>query len=189
MTKKTGQQKQNISPAFKKDFPDHAKRAEDMGVSVRLSSGSRRGQSRAYWIEGNYQVTGFLTRVLKDKTVVPWTDADSNRYIGEVLDKIEAGRRTALMQTIPERFEAVMVDAMKAWPPIGMIGTHAPHTGDSVAFCDWHSSGRCICVVTLRDIGRFETEFVTKDQAESAILIAYEAWLRRYAANVRGGAE
>jgi len=78
-----------------------------------------------------------------------------------------------------------MVGALNAWPPIGMIGTHAPHTGDSVAFCDWRRSGRCICVVTLRDIGMFETQYVTRDQAPSAIRIAYDAWLRRYADGVR----
>lgn len=178
---------QKISRSFRLAFPHHAKRAEDAAVSVHLSPDSRRGRPRAYWIDGQYQVTGFITRVLDDGTIAPWTVEDSDRYIGEVLDKIESGRHAALMQTIPERFEAVMADAMKAWPPIGMIGTHAPHAWDSVAFCDWRQSGRCICVVTLRGIGGFETEYVAKNQALSAIRIAYDAWLRQYAENVRGG--
>lgn len=182
----TGATKNKISPAFIKDYPHHADRARAMGIPVHLSPGSRGSRARAYWLDGQYQVTGFLTRVLTDKTAVPWTTEDSDRYIGEILDKIEAGRRAADLQTIPERFNAVMDGAMKAWPPIGMIGTHAPHTGDSVTFCDWHRSGQCICHVRLRGIGEFETEYVTREYAESAILIAYEAWLRRYAASARG---
>lgn len=117
---------QQISRAFRQDFPEFAARAEALGVRISLSQGKRKGHARVYWLDGYRQLTGYTTK--QDGS--PFRHEDAARNIDKVLTEIEEDRRAVAAMTVPERFSRVMAEFRKMVPQSRMIGEVRMPNGD-----------------------------------------------------------
>lgn len=107
-----------ICRSFRQDFPQFVDRAKALGVRISLSPGPRRGNPRAFWMDGDWQMTGYLTK--KDGS--PFTDADASENIDRLLRQVEEDRKAISSMTVAERFARVMADMRQIEPQYRMIG-------------------------------------------------------------------
>ena len=123
MVKKT---KDQISRAFRHDFPQFVDRAQALGVRINLSPGKRNGRPRAFWLDGEWQLTGYLTKADGGR----FTDADAVENIDNVLRQIENDRKVIEGMTVAERFARVMDKMRQIEPQYRQIGCVRIPCGD-----------------------------------------------------------
>ena len=127
--------KETISRSFRLAYPDHAEFAKANSIKV-WSSGLG---GKAFWAEGDYQLTGFTT-MIRDGVPHPATQADIERRIGEILASIVEGRAKNETMTPRERFGRAVAGLATITPRYGMISSWGDPGGDTAAACGWRGT-------------------------------------------------
>jgi hypothetical protein len=128
----SARKKETISRSFKLAYPEHAAFAK--ANNIRIGN-----HGRAFWAEGDYQLTGFTTMV---RSGVPYsaTQADVERRISEILTAIVDGRAKNATMTPRERFARAVAGLATITPRYGMISSWGDPGGDSAAACGWRGA-------------------------------------------------
>lgn len=124
--RKSAKPRPQMSPAFKRDFPEFVERAEALGVRIQPSPSRRRGKPAVYWLDGYRQLTGYDTNA--DRSL--FTHEDAVRHIDKVLTEIEEGRAEIATMTVESRFQRVIAEFRKMPPQYRMIGEVRLPSGD-----------------------------------------------------------
>lgn len=107
-----------ICRSFRQDFPQFVAKAEELGLSISLGEGRRRGRSRAFWLDGYKQLTGYTIK----SDGRPFQREDEEENIARVLDDIEADRKVMATLSIEERFGRLIAELRQIEPRYRMIG-------------------------------------------------------------------
>ena len=137
-----------ISPAFRKQFPDMAKRAEEAGITIQAAPGKRVNGMAVFFAEGNYQLTGY-TRHADGRDV---TLADTRKTIGNTIERIIEGRAKVAGLTVEQRFERCLDRLMVLKPRVNWVVSDHDFSGDEALLAS-SFGGKFTGQIHLRGVG------------------------------------
>lgn len=167
----SNRKKETVSRAFAKAWPEFAEMAKQHDILIAYSG-------KAFWADGNYQLTGFTTII---KAGVPHvvTQADVEERIRMILGEIIEGRAKNAVMTPRERFGRAVAGLATLRPRAGMISSWGDPGGDTAAACGWRGMPDDFRV-TLAGIGEVaRADAPSIGHAIPLLWDAFEAWEAR----------
>lgn len=167
----SARKKETISRAFRLAYPEHAATAKANDIRI-WSSG------KAFWAEGDYQLTGFTTIISNGVPRVA-TQADVEERIAMILSEIVTGRAKNATMTPRERFGRAVHGLATLRPRPGMISSWGDPGGDYASAAGWRGMPEDF-QIGLRGIGvvaRVDAPGIA--EAIPLLWDAFEAWEAR----------
>lgn len=140
----SARKKETVSRAFAKAWPEYAEIAKHHNIRIDYSG-------KAFWADGNYQLTGFTT-IIKAGVPRVATQADVEERIRMIIGEIVEGRAKNATMTTRERFSRAVAGLATIRPRAGMISSWGDPGGDTAAACGWRGVPDAFRV-TLAGIG------------------------------------
>lgn len=98
-----------ISRSFKRDFPEAVPLVMALDLRVKADRGARVNGMPTYWLDGQYQLTGYKTA----QGGAPFTKEMAAAHIQKVLKEIADGRAEVATESRDQRF-ARIIDGMRS---------------------------------------------------------------------------